>query len=358
MEPADRAPHRDLRIGSLYGLTSAILFGASTPFSKLLLPGVGPLMLAALLYLGAAILIAIFRLSSLLWRQRSAEAKLRRADIPVLCAIVGVGGVLAPVLMLFGLVRISALAGSLLLNLEAVFTILFAVLLFREHLGLDGAVASCLVVLGAIMLSHQSGPVRGDLLGTFEIVGACLCWALDNNLSQGLSVRDPVAVVLVKTAGAGSTALILSLLIGNAFPAPAYLIGSVLLGSLSYGVSLLCVMLAFRYLGAARQAAWFSTAPFVGAALSIPIFGALPTSTELLGATLMLAGILLLVREHHAHVHTHEVLEHDHLHFHDQHHAHEHAEPVLEAHSHLHRHDPITHEHPHVSDIHHRHRHA
>ena len=345
---------REIRIGSLYGLGGAVLFGASTPLSKLLLPGVGPLVLAALLYLGAALLISVFRVLSRVGGQQSAEAKVRGSDALTLGAVVGFGGVLGPVLMLFGLARISALTGSLLLNLEAVFTILLAVVVFHEHLSRSLAAASGLVVLGALLLSYQPGSLGGAVLGVMAIVGACLSWAIDNNLSQRLSLRDPTAVVQVKTAGAGLTSLVLALATGHSLPTPTFLVGGFVLGGLSYGASLFCVTLALRHLGAAREAAWFSTAPFIGAALAVPIFGVLPTPAEALGMASMIGGVFLLVRERHSH----DAIEHDHLHFHDEHHQHAHEGCVAEPHSHAHRHDPIIHEHPHVSDVHHSHRHS
>jgi len=260
--------------------------------------------------------------------------------------------------MLFGLARISALTGSLLLNLEAVFTILLAVVVFHEHLDRTGVTASVVTILGAVLLSYQPGFVKGTLVGVISITAACFCWALDNNLSQRLSLRDPVTIVQVKSAGAGVTSLVLALATGHTLPAPAFLIAALALGCFSYGASLVCVMLALRYLGAAREAAWFSTAPFIGALLSVAIFGTLPAPSEGLGMVFMIAGIFLLVRERHSHTHTHQAVEHEHLHVHDEHHRHEHEGPVMEPHSHIHHHDPITHEHPHVSDLHHRHRHA
>jgi len=349
---------REIRIGSLYGLGGAVLFGASTPLCKLLLRGVGPLMLAALLYLGAALLISVFRVFSRVVRQQSPEAQIRRSDALTLGGVVGFGGVLGPVLMLFGLARISALTGSLLLNVETVFTILLAVIVFHEHLSRSLAAASGLVVLGALLLSNQPGNLGGGILGMVAVLGACLSWAIDNNLSQRLSLRDPTAVVQAKTAGAGLTSLVLALATGHTLPAATFLVGGVVLGSLSYGASLICVMLALRHLGAAREAAWFSTAPFIGAALAVPIFGVLPTAAEALGMASMIAGVFLLVRERHSHVHRHDPIEHDHLHVHDEHHQHAHEGLVAEPHSHPHRHDPIIHEHPHVSDLHHRHRHS
>jgi drug/metabolite transporter (DMT)-like permease len=132
--------------------------------------------------------------------------------------------------MLYGLARISALAGSLLLNLETVFTILFAVFVFRAHLGSGDVTPPVFVVLGAVLLGYQPGRVSGDIPGALAIAGACLSWAIDNNLSQRLSLRDPMAVVQIKATGAGLISMTLALLSGHASPAPALLIGSLLLG--------------------------------------------------------------------------------------------------------------------------------
>jgi drug/metabolite transporter (DMT)-like permease len=233
-----------------------------------------------------------------------------------------------------------------------------AVVVFHEHLDRSSAIASALIILGAVLLGYQHGVVSGVSFGVVTIIAACLCWAIDNNLSQRLSLRDPVTIVQVKTVGAGLTSLALALATGHALPAPAFLLGTLVLGCLSYGASLVCVMLAFRYLGAAREAAWFSTAPFVGAALSIPIFGVLPTLSQALGMVFMIAGIFQLVRERHSHAHAHEPIEHDHLHGHDEHHQHAHQGAVTEPHSHTHRHDRVNHGHLHVSDLHHCHPHA
>jgi drug/metabolite transporter (DMT)-like permease len=315
-------------------------------------------MLAALLYLGAGIGVSAVRVSSFIGQLGSAEARLRRSDVRLLCAIIVFGGIIGPVLMLIGLNRISALAGSLLLNLEAIFTILIAVLVFGEHLSWRGALASMFVISGAVLMSYQAGPASGDVRGVFAMVGACLCWAVDNNFSQRLSIRDPVAVVQIKTLGAGTSTLALALLTGHSLPGVTFLISALIVGILSYGVSLICVMQALRYLGAARETAWFSTAPFVGALLSIAIFRTVPGTVDGIAAVSMIAGVGLLVRERHGHLHTHEALEHDHLHSHDAHHQHAHEGQVQEPHSHQHRHDSITHDHPHASDVHHRHPHA
>jgi drug/metabolite transporter (DMT)-like permease len=361
------------RWGALCGLLAAALFGASAPLSKRLLPAVSPLVLAALLYLGAGLGLAL----AVAWRAARArvrtgaaagpsriEARVARGDWLPLLVIVVVGGMVSPWLMLTGLGRLSGTSGALLLNLEAPFTMALAVLVFREHLGRLALLASALIVGGAVVLGKPwaaGGGVAagGDALGALCIAGACLGWGLDNNLSQKLSLRDPRQIVMIKTLGAGSASLLLALALAQRLPGVAVIAPALALGAASYGLSLLLDMYALRVLGAAREAAYFATAPFMGALLAIPVLGERPGVIELAAGALMIAGVAVLARERHGHVHTHEALEHEHLHVHDEHHQHSHDDdvPAGEPHSHPHRHGPLTHDHPHVSDLHHRHRH-
>jgi drug/metabolite transporter (DMT)-like permease len=353
--------------GALCGLAAAALFGASAPLSKRLLPEVQPLVLSGLLYVGAALGLGLAEIARRLSGARAAgsprEASLSRADLLPLGAILVIGGMVSPLLMLTGLGRVSGLAGALLLNLEAPFTMLIAVLIFREHLAGVAAAACALVVGGALVLARpwaavaDAGGLTGDLVGVACIAGACLGWGLDNNLSQRLSLKDPRQIVLGKTLGAGTLSLLTAALLGLPWPRAGVIGPALLIGAFSYGASLLLDMYALRILGAAREAAYFATAPFLGALLALPLLGDRPGAAELGAGALMIAGVLLLARERHSHAHTHEAIEHEHLHVHDDHHRHSHDGPVAEPHSHKHRHDPITHEHPHVPDVHHRHRH-
>lgn len=341
--------------GATLGLAAAALFGASAPLSKLLLPATGPLALAGLLYLGAGIALALFRIAVRQVPDR--EARLRRADAPLLAGVALTGGFIGPVLMLFGLQRLPAITTALLLNLEAPFTILLAVILFGEHLNRRELLGAGLTMLGAALLSYRPGEIRPDWVGIGAIAGACLFWAIDNNLTQRLSLRDPVSVVRFKTLVSGAFSLALALLTLQSFGPPVQIAAALFLGSLSYGLSIVLHLYALRLLGAARQAVFFATAPFLGALLAVTVLGEGPRRTDVAGAAVMLFGVVALARARHSHLHAHEVLEHDHLHVHDEHHRHEHEGSVQEPHSHPHRHEALTHDHPHVSDAHHRHRH-
>jgi drug/metabolite transporter (DMT)-like permease len=342
--------------GAGFGLAAAALFGLSAPISKLLLGEVTPVLLAGLLYSGAAMGLWLHRLIV----PRTREAGLRREDLPKLLAVVVAGGVAGPVLMLFGLRSVSGLTGSLLLNLEAPFTMLLALLVFREHLGRRGAIAAALIVLGACVLKLEAGPFGADALGVVLLAAACACWALDNNLTQRLSLRDPFEIVRFKALAAGLANSALGLWVsGGALPPVRYIVAALALGSLSYGASIVLDAYALRLVGAAREAAYFATAPFIGALASLALLDERLRWHDVLAMAVMAAGVGFLLRERHSHTHEHQPLDHEHLHTHDAHHLHQHApgDPPGEPHSHVHHHAPLTHDHPHVPDAHHRHQH-
>jgi len=350
--PAPAQADPSSRRGAGLGLAAAALFGASAPLAKLLLPESSPLALAALLYLGAALALTFAPR-----RSAAREPPLRREDLPALAAVVLFGGVLGPVLMLVGLEQVSGVAGALLLNLEAPFTILLAVGVFGEHLDRRALAAALVIILGGGLLGFSPGPTSASAGGVLLLAGACGCWALDNNITQRLSSRDPVALVRVKALAAGGCNLALALLTGARWPHGAQLGPALLLGALSYGLSIVLDVYALRLLGAAREAAYFATAPFFGALLAIPVLGERPTLIQIAAAGVLAAGVIALRRERHDHLHSHPEQEHEHLHVHDAHHQHAHEGPVTEPHAHPHRHAALTHDHPHLPDSHHRHRH-
>jgi drug/metabolite transporter (DMT)-like permease len=345
--------------GPVLGLLAAALFGVSAPLAKLLLAEADPFVLAGLLYLGGGLALAALRGLRRGAAPAGREAPLGRADLPLLGAIAAVGGMAGPVLMLVGLTRVSGVAGALLLNLEAPLTILLAVAWFGEHLGRREVGAAALVSAGAGVLAWAPSGLRADAIGVLALAGACACWAIDNNLVQRLTLRDPVAVARAKALVAGSATLLLALSIGRPLPAPGVVGMALALGAASFGASIVLDTYALRLLGAAREAAYFATAPFVGALLAVPILGESLGVREAGAGLVMALGVALLLRERHSHEHVHDEMEHEHLHVHDEHHRHEHGDGVAggEPHAHPHRHEPLRHAHPHVSDAHHRHPH-
>ena len=344
-------------LGAAAGLLSAILFGASVPITKQLLPEVAPTLLAGLLYLGGGLAVGTVRL---LARQRIVEAGLGRADVPRVVAIVALGGVVGPLALVNGLRTVSGVSGALLLNLEGPLTVLVAITVFREHLGRPAALGAGLVFLGACLLAVPgAGAGASRLSGVLLLATACAAWALDNNLTQGLAAKDPWQLVIAKTLGAGSGMVALAFALGDRFPAFRVAATALVLGALAYGASVLLDAFALRLLGAAREAAFFATAPFAGALLSVPVLGERLGGLQLAAGAVMIGGVAILVRERHGHEHTHDALEHSHRHVHDVHHQHPHPDGVDPArpHAHPHRHVTLTHAHAHVSDGHHRHVH-
>jgi drug/metabolite transporter (DMT)-like permease len=327
------------------------------PITKRLLPEFSPLLLAGVLYLGGGLAVSAGR-----WigGARIREAPLDRSDLPRLLAIVVLGGVVGPLALVNALRSISGVSGALLLNLEGPLTVLVALAFFGEHLGLRGMLAAGLVFSGAILLTGPSGERGGTApTGALLVALACGAWAVDNNLTQALASKDPWRLVMIKTLGAGGCMVLLALVNGAALPGPAVLGTGLALGGLSYGASVLLDAFALRLLGAAREAAFFATAPFVGALLSVPLLGERLGVWQAVAGLLMAGGVVLLLRERHGHEHTHEDLEHSHRHVHDAHHQHPHPAGVdpSDPHAHQHRHTPLTHSHGHVSDAHHRHSH-
>lgn len=343
-----------MKRGIVAALAAALLFGASTPLAKLLLGETSPWLLAGLLYLGSGLGLA------LLLPFRRASFRPAGNEILSLGAAVLAGGVAGPVLLMWGLSRMAASSAALLLNAEAVFTALIAWFVFRENFDRRIALGMALIVAGALVLSSPSGTSLEGLTPMLAVLGACLAWAIDNNLTRKVALADPAVIAMVKGLAAGATSTALAFAAGAALPALPVLGGALLVGWLGYGVSLALFVVALRELGTARSAAYFSTAPFAGAILAVLLLGEMVTVTLFVAGALMAAGVWLHVSERHVHRHRHEPLEHTHEHEHDGHHRHAHEPPIGAGtrHTHEHRHEGLTHAHPHYPDAHHRHRHS
>lgn len=335
-----------------YALLSAALFGASTPLAKIFVGSISPLGLAGLLYLGSGIGLATW----LLLRRRAVTVAAR--DVPWLAGAIVAGGIVGPALLMYGLARTDAASASLLLNLEAVFTAALAWVVFRENVDRRVFAGMAAIVAGGVVLAWHTPDLRG-LVGPLLIAGACLAWALDNNLTRRVSGGDAVVLAALKGLLAGGANVALAVAFGARLPAASDMVAAGLVGLVGYGLSLVLFIMALRDLGTARTSAYFSIAPFFGAALALLVLGEQPAPAFWAAAVLMAAGVWLHVTEHHEHVHVHEPMVHTHEHVHDMHHRHSH-EPGWdgrEPHSHSHEHGRLRHRHPHYPDLHHRHGH-
>lgn len=344
--------------GVVAALIAAALFGASTPLAKLLLAQVSPWLLAALLYLGSGIGLWIVR-----FIRRAPTVHLERGDWRWLSGAIVSGGMIGPVLLMAGLTAMPASGASLLLNAEGVFTALLAWFAFKENVDRRIAAGMLAIVIGALVLSWpQQGIQFSGIWPALAVLGACMAWAIDNNLTRKVSLSDATFIAMSKGLVAGFTNLVLALLADTAWPEPSAVFGAALLGFAGYGASLTLFVIALRHLGTARTGAYFSVAPFFGAAIAIGIFGEPVTLPLLLAGSLMAFGVWLHLTEQHEHEHTHDFLEHAHEHTHgvgDEHHRHHHPYAVSAGtrHSHLHQHHPMTHSHKHYPDAHHQHSH-
>jgi drug/metabolite transporter (DMT)-like permease len=300
-------------------LVGAVLFGAGTPIAKLLLGSVSPWMLAGLLYLGSGLGLTLYRLV-----RRAAPVRIPRAQLLPLIGAVFFGGVVGPVLLMVGLAGASASGASLLLNAEGVFTALIAWFIFKENVDRRVALGFLLIVAGTVVVAWPSELSFGAVLPSLAILGACLAWAIDNNLTRIVALTDASWLAATKGLVAGPVNLVLAFALGATLP-PVLVVGAAMLVGLgAYGLSLMAFIVALRHIGVARASAYFSVAPFFGAVLAI-VLGEPITLALLVGAVLMAAGVLLHLRERHSHEHTHnDGITHTHEHYPDANHRHTH----------------------------------
>ncbi|STX55479.1 drug/transporter permease [Legionella beliardensis] len=255
---------------TLAALGAAVFFGGSTPFAKELVGQISPLLLAGLLYAGSGIGLTLVRFIKDRGWQTSGLVK---DDWTWLLAAIGFGGILGPILLMVGLQQTSSATASLLLNLEAVLTALLAWLVFKENTAPRIILGMFLIVVGGVLLSWPQGQATAyNLFGPIAIAGACLCWAIDNNLTRKVSTGDPFFIAGSKGLVSGIVSISLALCFGLTLPAFSTTVYAVLVGFIGYGASLVLFVLALRALGTARTGAYFSTAPFIGAAIAILFF--------------------------------------------------------------------------------------
>jgi drug/metabolite transporter (DMT)-like permease len=343
--------------GVLASLAAALLFGAGTPLAKLLLAQATPWLLAALLYLGSGVGLALLR------RLRRAPAvSLAHGDFKWLAGAVLAGGMVGPVLLMLGLAAMPAAPASLLLNAEAVFTALLAWFVFKENVDRRIALGMLAIVAGGVLLAWPGQLDWPGWTPSLCVIGACVAWAIDNNLTRKVALADAAWIAMVKGLAAGTTNLVLALALGAQWPAWTIVLAASAVGFASYGASLALFVVGLRELGTARTGAYFSVAPFFGAVLAIVLLGEPATWPLIAAGGLMAIGVALHLSERHEHRHAHRPMEHTHEHLHsadDPHHEHAHDAPVPPGtqHSHPHRHQPLVHSHPHFPEAHHRHEH-
>lgn len=339
-------------------LFAAILFGASTPLAKYFVGGNSPILIAGLLYSGSGIGLMLIKII----RDRGwNNPRLSSSESGWLAGAICFGGILAPVLLMYGLSQTSSANASLLLNLEAVLTSIIAWVVFKENADRRIIIGMVLIVFGGLILSlpHDGASKSGSTLGILAIVAACFCWAIDNNLTRKVSAADSLFIAGSKGLVAGVVNISLALWLGSSMLHPMMIVIILFCGFLGYGLSLLLFILALRGLGTSRTGAYFSVAPFIGAAIAILIFNESVSLLFWLALLFMSIGVWMHLTEIHEHEHTHDEEFHEHYHIHDEHHQHEHDFVFnnKSGHVHPHQHDSMSHSHHHYPDINHLHRH-
>ena len=346
-------------IAPALALAAALLFGLSAPAAKVLVGAVDPWLVAGLLYLGSGVGLVLFRLVQRAVSATRREAGIAVKDMPWLVGAIVTGGIVGPALLMFALAYGRASEAALLLNLEGVLTAVIAWVVFQEHV--HARIVAGMVAITAGALSLAWSDVGNVVVGWpgLLVFGACLAWAVDNNLTRAVSAADPVHIAALKGLVAGAVNVLIAVGRGAVWPSRELVVGAALVGLFGYGTSLVLFVLALRHLGTSRTGAYFSTAPFIGAFFAVIALHE-PVTPQLIGAALLMAiGVWLHLTEAHEHEHVHEGLEHEHAHRHDDHHQHDHPPGmvVTEPHTHAHVHAALRHRHPHYPDLHHRHGH-
>lgn len=349
---------RDNKLKSIsYAVLAALLYGISSPVSKLLLVEIPPTMMAALLYLGAGIGMLIINVYRVLLKHEKTEAGMTFKELPYIVGMI-VLDIAAPIFLMLGLTMTTSSNASLLNNFEIVATSLIALFIFKETIGKRMWLAILLITLSSIILSVNDASSFSFSLGSILVLLACISWGFENNCTRMLSLKDPLQIVVVKGFGSGIGSLMICYLAQEYSFNGLYIVFALILGFVAYGVSIFLYIMAQRDLGAARTSAFYATAPFIGVIISWMALEEPITGSFLIALVIMLFGTYFAVSEDHKHRHVHCVDTHEHKHNHqDGHHNHTHDYKVIGEHSHEHTHEDLEHSHAHLPDLHHRHQH-
>lgn len=343
----------------LMAVLAVVLFGAGMPLSKQLLGSIEPVSMASILYFGCGLGVLLCKVPGFFVKNKiRKEAMPSKKDLYWLFPAIAAGGVIAPIVLMFGLQSSPAATASLLMNFETVSTALFAAFLFKESIGRKIWFSILFITAASIILTWSISGSWGFSLGALGVLFASVFWGLDNNLTRNISMKDPMVIAIIKGFASSLVSLVLSIAIKSHFPPLLPFLLALLQGAVCYGLSSVLLLLSMRHLGAARTSAFFGIAPFIGAIISVAVFREVLSTQFFISLPLMTAGAILIISEKHSHMHFHETLEHNHKHRHDDlHHNHLHDDGFSGEHAHIHTHECLEHGHPHTPDIHHRHRH-
>lgn len=289
---ADTPNHATQAKSIFFAVLAAALYALCAPVAKLLLLHIPATMMAGFLYLGAGIGMSFVNMVSMRTGANRGELPLTKKELPFTIGMVALD-IAAPVCLMLGLTKTTAANASLLNNFEIVATALIALLFFHEAIGKRLWAAIALVTLASLLLSFEDSESLSFSVGSLFVLAACVCWGLENNCTRMLSSKNPMEIVIIKGFGSGAGSLLIALFAGERFPAFLWMIPAMLLGFVSYGLSIFFYIHAQRHLGAAKTSAYYAVAPFIGVLLSLLIFREMPSAVFLGAFAIMLGGAWL-----------------------------------------------------------------
>ncbi len=272
-----------------FALLAALLYAINSPFSKLLLNEVPSTMLAAFLYLGAGLGLFIVGIIQKLTGKKDKEQPLTKKELPYTIGMI-VLDIAAPIFLMLGLKNTTAANASLLNNFEIVATSVIALVIFKEAISKRLWLAIFLVTLSSAILSFEDMSSLSFSVGSVFVLLACVCWGLENNCTRMLSSKNPLEIVVIKGFCSGLGSLVIAFSVGEKLPSVLFVLGSLLLGFVAYGLSIYFYIYAQRDLGAAKTSTYYAVAPFIGVGLSLLIFLELPSLTFIVALLIMIIG--------------------------------------------------------------------
>lgn len=286
-------------IAIFYAILAAIFYGFSSPLSKLLLNYISPYMMSSYLYFGAGLGMLIFVLLNKKQRPVSITQNFVKKDVIYIILMI-ILDILAPILLMLGLLKTNASTASLLNNFEIVFTAIIAMIFFKEIVGKKMWISIALIVASGFLLTFEDISSFQISIGALLVLAASLSWGLENNCTRVLSKGNPLYVVILKGLGSGLGAFIIALLLKQTTTIWYYALLALLLGFISYGMSLYFYISSQRYLGAARTSAYYATAPFVGSIFSFVLLGENLTLIFAIAFMVMMIGTWVAIKENHS----------------------------------------------------------
>jgi len=277
--------------GITLAIAAALCYSISSPLSKLMLDYLPSTLMAGFLYIGAGIcmglLFAIFKI----FKISREEKKFEKKNLPYIILMVLLD-IAAPILLLLGLKEMNASSVSLLNNFEIVATSLIAFLIFREKITWKTWISIGIVTIASLFLCIDDVSSFKFSWASLYIIGATICWGLENNCTRKLSDKDPLKIVFIKGIFSGLGSLIVGFCIGERITTVWPVFAVIGVGLVAYGLSIFSYVYAQRYIGAARTSVFYSIAPFVGTGLSLIIFLEKPSWAYFVGLVLMIVGAI------------------------------------------------------------------